>query len=338
MSSESNNKKRADIDARGTGQRLQQTPGSIKPRSNKSIEPAPYAIPSRGIIKPSPAYTSTNISQTKQTSSPFNQAGLRKPPPRTTAVRIYPQSVTTQMRMPFPVFTHPRGTMRRPFSPATTVNRPPQRIHQLPGMHASGQMRRRLRRNHPSFQVRPTIVTPSPYRRTMVAAPAIQAGIGRPVYYPYCPPHQTIAPAAASTIQAPYKAVPARKPICHTCGSRYSGCMTLSRFAFNSAQLKPMHKKLLRELATRILRGKINAIIATGHTDRRGAESYNEALGARRAGAVIRELRKQLSILRPSAHKNLFWKIETRGKRYPISTVDAAANRRVHICVRKLKS
>lgn len=114
------------------------------------------------------------------------------------------------------------------------------------------------------------------------------------------------------------------------------GCTTLSRFAFNSAELKPIHHSQLRELAIRIFREEINAVIATGHTDTSGTEDYNEALGARRAAAVVKELRKQLSVLKPNAHKNLFWKIDSKGETAPVSDNDTAANRRVHLCTRKL--
>jgi outer membrane protein OmpA-like peptidoglycan-associated protein len=159
--------------------------------------------------------------------------------------------------------------------------------------------------------------------------------------YGYCTP---ASPAAQATVNAlplqqpPLYSTPGvvQKP-CHTCGSKTKGCTTISSFAFNSSQLRAGHKKQINQLASRILRENINAVIATGHTDSSGSEDYNEALGARRAGAVIRELRKQLKTLKPNAHRELFWKILSRGESQPISKTDAAANRRVHLCVRKAK-
>jgi OOP family OmpA-OmpF porin len=113
------------------------------------------------------------------------------------------------------------------------------------------------------------------------------------------------------------------------------GCTTLSRFAFNSAELKSSHKAQLRQLAERILRQKSNTVIATGHADSSGTEDYNEILGEKRAAAVVRELKKQMRLLKPGSQKLLLWKIDSKGESSPVSQTDAAANRRVTICVRK---
>lgn len=78
-----------------------------------------------------------------------------------------------------------------------------------------------------------------------------------------------------------------------------------------------------------------NAVIATGHADSSGTEDYNEALGERRAAAVVKELKKQLALLKPGSQKGLFWKTDSKGETQPVSQTDAAANRRVTICVRK---
>lgn len=195
------------------------------------------------------------------------------------------------------------------------------------------------------------------YSGTRTQAPSYTAGTAksqvyinrttnRPVRYVegygYCTPQPPASsvPVTAGRIQQSVpttSSAPIKKPVCHYCGTSGKGCTTLSRFAFNSSQLKASHKNLIRELAMRILRDNINAVIATGHTDHSGTEDYNEALGARRAEAVIRELRKQLSLLKPNAHRNLLWRIDSRGETRPISKTDAAANRRVHVCVRQAK-
>jgi outer membrane protein OmpA-like peptidoglycan-associated protein len=131
----------------------------------------------------------------------------------------------------------------------------------------------------------------------------------------------------------PYTTTP-RRP-CHNCGTSVRGCTTLSRFAFNSAELKNAHKAQLRQLAERILTQSSNTVVATGHADSSGTEDYNEALGEKRAAAVVKELKKQLSLLKPGSQKHLFWKIDSKGEAMPVSQTDAAANRRVSICVKK---
>ena len=122
---------------------------------------------------------------------------------------------------------------------------------------------------------------------------------------------------------------------CHTCGTSVRGCTTLSRFAFNSAELKAAHKVQLQALAEKIIQQNSNAVIATGHTDHSGTEDYNEALGARRASAVVKELKKQMAILKPGSEQKLFFRINSKGETRPVSQTDAAANRRVSVCVRK---
>jgi outer membrane protein OmpA-like peptidoglycan-associated protein len=109
----------------------------------------------------------------------------------------------------------------------------------------------------------------------------------------------------------------------------------LSRFAFNSAELKTSHKTQLRQMAERILQQNSNTIIATGHTDKSGTEDYNEVLGERRAASVVKELKRQMALIRPGSQKKLFWRTDSKGETRPVSDTDDAANRRVTICVRK---
>ena len=161
--------------------------------------------------------------------------------------------------------------------------------------------------------------------------------------YGYCVPGQPIitpqqtAPLVPS-ISAPSPSVSNPAPTCHTCGKKSGGCTTLLRFVFNSAHLTAMHQKQIRDLAIRILKQHSNAVIITGHTDKSGKENYNQILGFRRAGTVMRALKKQLALLKPNSHKDLFFKIRSGGEKQPISNTDAAINRRVHICLRKLKA
>jgi outer membrane protein OmpA-like peptidoglycan-associated protein len=99
--------------------------------------------------------------------------------------------------------------------------------------------------------------------------------------------------------------------------------------------LTTSHKTQVRQLAERILQQSSNAIIATGHTDRSGTEDYNEVLGERRATAVVKELKRQLSLLKPGSGKRVFWRTDSKGETRPVSDTDAAANRRVSVCVRR---
>jgi OOP family OmpA-OmpF porin len=86
----------------------------------------------------------------------------------------------------------------------------------------------------------------------------------------------------------------------------------------------------------KILNGNLNGVIAVGHTDSSGTEDYNISLGAKRASAVISQLRRQLATLRPNAHRNIFWQTDSRGEAEPVSQNDPAANRRVEVCLRRI--
>lgn len=125
--------------------------------------------------------------------------------------------------------------------------------------------------------------------------------------------------------------------ICRSCGKTGKGCATIARFTFNSFQLKKRHIVQLKELARNILNKKINVVIATGHTDSSGKEDYNQELGAKRAGTVISELRKQLSLLKPNAQRSLLWRTDSKGETQPVVTNNAPNNRRVEICLRRTK-
>ena len=59
---------------------------------------------------------------------------------------------------------------------------------------------------------------------------------------------------------------------CLQCGSNANGCATVSRFAFNSSDLNSQQTQQTTQIAREIFDKKINAVIATGHTDSRGTE------------------------------------------------------------------
>jgi len=61
-------------------------------------------------------------------------------------------------------------------------------------------------------------------------------------------------------------------------------------FEFDRATLTPDARQVVREAAQNVAKGNATQIVATGHTDTVGTDSYNIALSKRRAGAVRAEL------------------------------------------------
>ena len=57
-------------------------------------------------------------------------------------------------------------------------------------------------------------------------------------------------------------------------------------FDFDKSTLRPEGRASLDELATKVQRINLEVILAVGHTDRMGSDSYNRALSMRRAEAV----------------------------------------------------
>lgn len=57
-------------------------------------------------------------------------------------------------------------------------------------------------------------------------------------------------------------------------------------FPFGEATLTPHGRKVLDEVAQRLLEGRAGGIVATAHADRIGAKEYNVELSARRASVV----------------------------------------------------
>jgi OmpA-OmpF porin, OOP family len=58
------------------------------------------------------------------------------------------------------------------------------------------------------------------------------------------------------------------------------------QFAFESADLGGEGRKLLDELARKLLAADLDRLTATGHADRIGSRAYNEDLAERRAEAI----------------------------------------------------
>jgi outer membrane protein OmpA-like peptidoglycan-associated protein len=93
---------------------------------------------------------------------------------------------------------------------------------------------------------------------------------------PVAPP-PVAQPAAAMTAAPPPPAPPAAHPY-----EIY--------FEFDKATLTPDARQVVQQAAQNALQGNATQIVATGHTDTVGSDSYNLALSKRRAGAVRTEL------------------------------------------------
>jgi OOP family OmpA-OmpF porin len=99
-------------------------------------------------------------------------------------------------------------------------------------------------------------------------------------------------------------------------------------FDFDKAVLKPEGKAKLDEVVTKLGSINLEVIIAVGHTDSVGSDSYNEKLSVRRAEAV------KAYLVGKGIEKNRVY-TEGKGKKQPVAENKTAAgrakNRRVEI-------
>jgi OmpA-OmpF porin, OOP family len=95
---------------------------------------------------------------------------------------------------------------------------------------------------------------------------------------PTPPPPPQPTPAAATTVAPPPPAPRAQNYQVY--------------FEFDRATLTPEALQIVQQAAQNALQGNATSIVATGHTDTVGTDSYNLALSKRRAGAVRGELIK----------------------------------------------
>ena len=65
---------------------------------------------------------------------------------------------------------------------------------------------------------------------------------------------------------------------------------SIVHFNHNSAALNVENKEIIATIAKKLLENPSLHLCVVGHTDERGADAYNVALGKRRAKAVAREL------------------------------------------------
>ena len=94
-----------------------------------------------------------------------------------------------------------------------------------------------------------------------------------------------IMPANRCTITAPEVKVPVTGPGAEPTSTKVK-LSADALFDFDKAILKPEGKQRLDELAVQARQINLEVILAVGHTDRIGSESYNQGLSERRAEAV----------------------------------------------------
>lgn len=109
------------------------------------------------------------------------------------------------------------------------------------------------------------------------------------------------------------------------------GCIVLSGFGFDRAELTPQHRQRIAALARQMVAAGTTSIRIIGHTDPVGTDAYNLALGERRARQVAAALRRALEQIRPGYSRRLQFTVESRGEREPVPG-PAAQQRRVEIC------
>ena len=127
--------------------------------------------------------------------------------------------------------------------------------------------------------------------------------------------------AAAAAAAAAANKVPVNKPI---------KLDARALFSTNSAELSGSGTSAIDQLASGISElTEVNRVVVVGHTDSRGAESYNQGLSERRAEAV----RNQLSAKLPNLDIAAIGRGETRPVASNDSALGRAKNRRVEIVV-----
>jgi OOP family OmpA-OmpF porin len=99
-------------------------------------------------------------------------------------------------------------------------------------------------------------------------------------------------------------------------------------FDFDKSVIKPEGKKVLDELVTKLNNINLEVVIAVGHTDSIGSDSYNMKLGDRRANAV------KAYLISKGIEKSRVY-TESKGERQPVAdnktAQGRAKNRRVEI-------
>jgi outer membrane protein OmpA-like peptidoglycan-associated protein len=114
--------------------------------------------------------------------------------------------------------------------------------------------------------------------------------------------------------------------------------MGLDRFQFDSSSLTAYHHGLIDRIARRVVASAgtdkpVRVVYLVGHADSRGAASYNQALGLRRARAVRAALGRAMDKVRPGVARAIRFVTHSQGASQPVApgatAVGRARNRRV---------
>lgn len=136
------------------------------------------------------------------------------------------------------------------------------------------------------------------------------------------------APTPAQPAPAPAPAKPAPAPAKPAPVSEKVTFATDTFFDFDKAVLKPDGKAKLDDMADKLKGINLEVVIAVGHTDAIGADSYNQKLSVRRAEAV------KAYLVSKGIEANRVY-TEGKGEKQPVASNKTAAgraqNRRVEI-------
>ena len=136
-----------------------------------------------------------------------------------------------------------------------------------------------------------------------------------------------VAPAPAPVAVAPPVAAPAVVPVAPPAATKVTYAAD-AFFDFDKSVIKPAGKEKLDDLIGKIKDINLEVIIAVGHTDSVGSDSYNQKLSVRRSEAV------KAYLVSKGIEKNRVY-TEGKGEKQPVAdnkTAEGRAkNRRVEI-------
>jgi len=134
-----------------------------------------------------------------------------------------------------------------------------------------------------------------------------------------------VAAPAAAPAPAPRAAAPAAAPVAAATKVTYAAD---AFFDFDKAVVKPAGKTKLDDLVSKVKDINLEVIIAVGHTDSVGSDTYNQKLSVRRAEAV------KAYLVSKGIEKNRIY-TEGKGEKQPVASNKTnegrAKNRRVEI-------
>jgi OOP family OmpA-OmpF porin len=124
------------------------------------------------------------------------------------------------------------------------------------------------------------------------------------------PAHRGEAPAPVTAVEAPRfekTSLEVQSP-----APRRVAFSTEVLFDFDGTELRADGRKVLDDLAQKILAAELESIAATAHTDRMGDDAYNERLALRRADAIR-------TYLVGKGIPEKLMRVDSRGEREPVT-------------------